>query len=177
MRIKSKAYASPEQGNLSTYNQPPRIYILIANNIFSSCFLSTGLDKHINLYSTSACLSASSSSQIVPSNIFLSQTPLNNISHSHQEGIFATSGQLVQIWSYERSKPTSQLTWGADSMVSVKFNPSEQNILCSTGFYILATIFKFLGMDRSIVLFDIRGNTPINRTFLSNKSNAICWNP
>ena len=33
------------------------------------------------------------------------------------------------------------------------------------------------GFDRSIILYDTRGNTPINRTFLTNKSNTICWNP
>lgn len=28
-----------------------------------------------------------------------------------------------------------------------------------------------------MVLYDIRGSTPVNRTFLTNKSNAVCWNP
>ena len=32
-------------------------------------------------------------------------------------------------------------------------------------------------MDRSICLYDIRGNTPINKIYLKNKSSSICWNP
>lgn len=32
-------------------------------------------------------------------------------------------------------------------------------------------------IDRSICLYDIRGNTPLKRIFLKNKSSAICWNP
>lgn len=32
-------------------------------------------------------------------------------------------------------------------------------------------------MDRSIMLFDINGNTPLKKIFLKNKSSCICWNP
>ena len=32
-------------------------------------------------------------------------------------------------------------------------------------------------MDRGIVLYDLRGNTPLQKTILNNKSNALCWNP
>ena len=32
-------------------------------------------------------------------------------------------------------------------------------------------------LDRSICLYDIRGNTPINKIYLKNKSSALAWNP
>ena len=34
-----------------------------------------------------------------------------------------------------------------------------------------------VAVDRSICLYDIRGNTPINKIYLKNKCSAICWNP
>jgi WD repeat and SOF domain-containing protein 1 len=39
--------------------------------------------------------------------------------------------------------------WGSDSILKVKFNPSDVNLLAGTG------------IDRSIVLYDIRGETPL----------------
>lgn len=50
-------------------------------------------------------------------------------------------------------------------MLKVKYNPSETNILCGTG------------IDRSITLYDIRGETPIQKIFLGNKSPCLSWNP
>ena len=50
-------------------------------------------------------------------------------------------------------------------MTKIKFNPSQVNILAS------------VAVDRAICLYDIRGNTPINKIYLKNKSAAICWNP
>ena len=32
-------------------------------------------------------------------------------------------------------------------------------------------------MDRSIMLYDVRSNSALGKTFLSNKSNCLCWNP
>jgi len=32
-------------------------------------------------------------------------------------------------------------------------------------------------MDRSLCFYDIRGNTPLQKVYLKNKSSALCWNP
>jgi len=52
-----------------------------------------------------------------------------------------------------------------DTVTKVKFNPSEVSLLAS------------VGTDRNICLYDIRGNTPITKIYLKNKSSALCWNP
>lgn len=90
---------------------------------------------------------------------------LHNIDHSYQDDIFATSGSIVQIWNYERSNPLQTFEWGIDTVTKLKFNPSETNLIAS------------VCIDRSICLYDIRGNTPLEKIFLKNKSSAICWNP
>lgn len=50
-------------------------------------------------------------------------------------------------------------------MTQVRYNPSSVNILGGTG------------MDRSVTLYDIRGETPIQKIYMANKSSCICWNP
>lgn len=52
-----------------------------------------------------------------------------------------------------------------DSIIKVKYNPSEPNILCATC------------IDRSIILYDLRGETPIQKVTLPNKSMALSFNP
>lgn len=130
----------------------------------SGFFLSSGDDKQINLYEFSQCINEPS--KISPMNSFISKTPLNNLDHSYENSeVFASAGQIVQIWNYQRSNPIQNFEWGADSVLKVKFNPSETNLIASTG------------IDRSIVLYDLRGNTPLKKIFLQNKSQCLAWNP
>jgi WD repeat and SOF domain-containing protein 1 len=90
---------------------------------------------------------------------------LSSVHTHYSEPIFATGGNVVQIWNYERSHPIETFDWGIDSVVKVRFNPSETNLLLGTS------------LDRSVILYDIKGNTPLRKVTMKNKSNAICWNP
>lgn len=96
---------------------------------------------------------------------YLSKSVLGNVEHSPCANEFATSGQVVQIWSYERSKPIYELEWNVDTILKIKYNPSEPNILCGTG------------IDRSVILYDLRGETPVQRVTMPNKSMCLCFNP
>lgn len=68
-----------------------------------------------------------------------------NVEHSPQEEEFVTSGQVVQVWSYQRTKPIYQLEWNIDSILKVKYNPSDPNLLAASC------------SDRSLLLYDLRG--------------------
>ena len=72
---------------------------------------------------------------------------------------------MLAIWNYQRSKPTQVFEWGTDTIIKAKFNPSEHNLICATA------------LDRSIQIFDIRGQTAINKITLPNKSTCLAWNP
>jgi WD repeat and SOF domain-containing protein 1 len=96
---------------------------------------------------------------------YVSKNLLLGLDHSYSENLFATAGSVVQVWNYERSHPLQTFEWGVDTVTKIKFNPSQVNLLASCA------------LDRSICLYDIRGNTPINKIYLKNKSSAICWNP
>ncbi len=54
-----------------------------------------------------------------------------------------------------RSEPVAQYSWGADSIITVKFNPVEAHVLASTA------------SDRNIVLYDLRGDTPLKKLVMS----------
>lgn len=66
------------------------------------------------------------------------------IDHHWKEDVFATCGNTVCVWDHHRSEPLQKFSWGADSIVSVKYNPAEVNLLASTG------------SDRNICLYDTR---------------------
>lgn len=100
-----------------------------------------------------------------PRATYVSKHTLTYCDHSYGEDLFATSGSVVQVWNYERSLPLQTFEWGVDTVTKLKFNPSQQNLLAA------------VCMDRSICFYDIRGNTPINKIYMRNKSSALCWNP
>lgn len=55
----------------------------------------------------------------------LLKTVYMGIDHHWKEAVFATCGQQVDIWDEQRSSPICSMTWGFDSICSVKFNPIE----------------------------------------------------
>ena len=90
---------------------------------------------------------------------------LESIDHSFNEKIFATSGENISIWNYERNTPLHKFKSCPDGYLRVKFNYVENNIILGTGY------------DRSITLFDLRTNNPLKQVTLRNKSACACWNP
>ncbi|XP_035211771.1 DDB1- and CUL4-associated factor 13-like isoform X2 [Stegodyphus dumicola] len=100
-----------------------------------------------------------------PVESIISKTVLTGISHHRKKPLYATCGEKVQIWEGTRSEPLRSLSWGVDTVKSIKFNPVETNILGSTC------------SDRSIILYDVREACPLRKVVLEMCSNAISWNP
>ncbi|KAI3402577.2 sof1 [Candida oxycetoniae] len=96
---------------------------------------------------------------------YLGEHAFKGIDHHRNEPIFVTGGAQIQLWDINRTKHTSDLSWGADNVNTVKFNQTETNIIASCG------------SDNSIVLYDIRTNTPIQKCVTSFRNNCISWNP
>lgn len=116
----------------------------------------------VNLYDLKECLEGPRVEARVK---YMSKFVINKVDHSWEKPEFATSGQFVQIWSYERTKPIHKLPWGEETVIAVKYNPAESSLLCGTG------------MDRSITLYDLRGETPVQKIHMGNKCSCVCWNP
>ena len=90
---------------------------------------------------------------------------IESIDHSFNEKIFATSGENISIWNYERNTPLHKFKSCPDGYLRVKFNYVENNIILGTGY------------DRTITLFDLRTKNPLKQVTLRNKSACACWNP
>ncbi|KRX08346.1 WD40-repeat-containing domain [Pseudocohnilembus persalinus] len=128
-------------------------------------FVSSGDDKNIYLYDYQNLVQSKDPNQSEPMQKYISKQPLGNVDHSWKADEFATSGNVVQIWNYNRTNPVQKFQWGADSILKVKYNPSQPNLVAATG------------IDRSIVLYDLRGETPLQKLYLPNKCHALSWNP
>ncbi|CAK9044451.1 DDB1- and CUL4-associated factor 13 (WD repeat and SOF domain-containing protein 1) [Durusdinium trenchii] len=87
------------------------------------------------------------------------------IDHHWQKKMFVTVGDTVDVWDYSRSTPVSSFEWGCERVITSRFNPAESALLASTA------------VDRSVGLYDLRGNAPIRKVILKLRSNGICWNP
>ncbi|KAJ3398861.1 rRNA-processing protein sof1, partial [Chytridiales sp. JEL 0842] len=87
------------------------------------------------------------------------------IDHHRNLPQFATSSSHVDIWDHSRSEPILTLSWGAETITTVKFNQTETNILASAG------------TDRTITLYDLRTSQPLSKVILALRTNAIAWNP
>jgi WD repeat and SOF domain-containing protein 1 len=89
----------------------------------------------------------------------------NAVSHHRFDRNFATASSVVEIWDWERQKPISTLQWGYDTIHTVKFNQSETSVLASSG------------GDRTLILYDLRTQSPLAKVVTTFRSNQICWNP
>lgn len=124
-------------------------------------FFSVGNDKTIKHWS----LDETGTSEADPINTILGKTIFTSIDHHWSQNIFATCGQQLDIWDEDRTEPVRSFTWGVDSLHAVKFNPIETNIVASCA------------SDRSVILYDMRGSSPLRKVILKLKSNNIAWNP
>lgn len=91
-----------------------------------------------------------------------SKTAFNSLSHHQNKPIFASSASSIQIWDLARGAISSgsetsalqNLSWGAESINVVKFNPSETEVLVSAG------------SDRGVLLYDLRSGKPITKMIM-----------
>jgi WD repeat and SOF domain-containing protein 1 len=132
-------------------------------NTFYSC----GDDKMIKQWALQPSSISADEEEvgIKPLNTYIAPHSLTSIDHHWQDKQFATSGETVCVWDSSRSDPIHSYKWGADSILSCKFNPSEACLLASTC------------SDRSICLYDLRASSPVRKVVLSMRSNKVCWNP
>jgi WD repeat and SOF domain-containing protein 1 len=102
---------------------------------------------------------------VAPLHTVLSSQTLACIDHHWTDRQFATGGDTVQLWDSTRDAPLHSYKWGADSVVSVKFNPAEACLLGSTD------------SDRGVCLYDLRASQPMRKFLLPMRSNKLAWNP
>ncbi len=103
--------------------------------------------------------------QVEPLNTWKGDAPFSAIDHSWNSTSFASGARSVDVWDIGRSKPIQSFTWGADSIIALKYNPSEYTLIASTA------------SDNSICLYDTRSNTAVRKVIMALRSNSVAWNP
>jgi WD repeat and SOF domain-containing protein 1 len=128
--------------------------------------LSCASDKTIKLWDPYNTPSKGAS----PIASWIGREPFSSISHHRSEPAFAVcASSSIHIYDTTRpgSAPTSVLAWPTtvSTLTSCAFNQSETSVLVSAG------------TDHSIVLYDLRTNSPLHKSTLSFTSNTLAWNP
>ncbi|PPD85956.1 hypothetical protein GOBAR_DD17109 [Gossypium barbadense] len=113
-----------------------------------------------------------------PVAVYVWKNAFRAVDHQWDGDLFATAGAQVDIWNHNRSQPVNTFDWGADTTISVRFNPGEPNILATSA------------NDRSITLYDLRMSSPARKVIMRvildtveyenmelTKTNSIAWNP
>lgn len=103
--------------------------------------------------------------QVAPAASFFSKHVFSDLDHHWRRPLFATAGAAVELWDPSRSEPVSCHAWGSDTVVAVRFNPSE------------ADVFASCGSDRSVALYDVRAGTPLRKLVMLKRANKVTWNP
>ncbi|KOX74996.1 DDB1- and CUL4-associated factor 13 [Melipona quadrifasciata] len=124
-------------------------------------FISVGDDKTIKTWK----LENSSLSQNEPINTVISKTIITGISHHQTQPIFATCGEVCDLWEETRNEPIRTFKWGVDSLYDIKYNPVQSNL------------FATCASDRSIILYDAREAGPLQKVFMRLRTNKLSWNP
>ncbi|XP_024024327.1 DDB1- and CUL4-associated factor 13 [Morus notabilis] len=87
------------------------------------------------------------------------------VDHQWDGDRFATAGAGVHIWNHNKSAPEKTFEWGTDTVISVRFNPGQPNVLATSA------------TDRSIVLYDLRMSSEVTKLIMRTRTNSIAWNP
>ncbi|CAH2077684.1 unnamed protein product [Thlaspi arvense] len=107
----------------------------------------------------------SSEKSIEPSAVYVGKNAFWAVDHQFERDLFATTGAQLDIWNHNRSQPVQSYQWGTDTVISVRFNPGEPDILAASA------------GDRSITIYDLRMSIPARKIIMMTKTNSIAWNP
>lgn len=154
----------PQQACIRNFQAHDGFLRGITYSLDGTQIITVGDDKTIKMW-RSMVSSWGKAEEEEPANTIISKSVLMGISHHHKKEVYATCGELCQIWEYTRNAPVQSYQWGVDSLHSVSYNPVETNLLVACA------------SDRSIILYDTRDTGPLRKVIMTLRTNQICWNP
>jgi len=130
--------------------------------------LSCGTDKLVQLWNLPDSVTGfqETPDQVKPLKTWISSNAVQVVDIiPHETNFCIATANEAQVYNTDRSEPTQKLSWGEDTINSLRINPVENHILALTA------------EDRTIALYDLRGNTPVKKFIMETKSSCIAWNP
>ncbi|KAI9114700.1 hypothetical protein K1719_014398 [Acacia pycnantha] len=131
--------------------------------------VSCGTDCSVRLWNVPAAApmesGGSTENSAEPISVYVWKNAFWGVDHEWGGERFATVGAQVDIWNHNRSQPIQSFEWGSDSVISVRFNPAEPDLLATSA------------SDRSITLYDLRQSSPVRKIIMMTKTNSLSWNP
>ena len=99
--------------------------------------VSAGDDASVRLWqlpgSDGGLSGASAPLSVAPVATYFGKNAFRDTDHHWRKAQFVTCGASVELWDHERSAPVAAYNWGVDTVMSVRFNPSEPDIFASCG--------------------------------------------
>ncbi|KAG5081297.1 hypothetical protein JHK86_005362 [Glycine max] len=105
----------------------------------------------------------STKSTVEPASVYVWKNAFWGADHQWDGEHFATAGAQVDIWNHNRSQPINSFEWGSDTVISVRFNPGEPNLLATSA------------SDRSIILYDLRMSSPVRKMIMMANEDGNCY--
>ncbi|CAA0834836.1 Unknown protein [Striga hermonthica] len=68
----------------------------------------------------------------VPLAVYIWKNAFWAVDRQYEGEFFATAGAQVDIWNHDRSQPVNSFEWGKDTVISIRFNPAEPNLLATS---------------------------------------------
>jgi len=141
----------------------------LATSTDGDLLISCGVDSTVRLWKDPMRKMMDSSDAIgdasQPSAVYTWKHAFWGVDHQWDGNIFATVGAQVDIWDHNRSEPINSFEWGNDTVISVRFNPGEPDVLITSA------------SDRSLTLYDLRMSSPARKLIMKTRCNSVCWNP
>lgn len=141
---------------------------MCVNNNGGDSFLTVGDDqliKHWALDLQNAKIFETETEEMEPVDTIPSKVTLLDVNHHWKKNQFVTCGDGVCLWDHHRTNPVRSFNWGVDTVTKIRFNPVETELVAGTA------------SDRSLILYDCRGQVPLKKVVLKLRSNAVAWNP
>ncbi|OLL24693.1 Protein sof1 [Neolecta irregularis DAH-3] len=118
--------------------------------------LSCSTDKTVKLWSQTSD---------TPKQVYHHDQSLSYLSPHAKNNQFATVSSNLDIWDISRSSPIETLEWATESLLHCSFNSLEPSLIAATG------------SSRSLIFYDLRTSSPLEKLTTSLISNAVSWNP
>eukprot|EP01063_Lacrimia_lanifica_P019235 TRINITY_DN2633_c0_g1_i1.p1 TRINITY_DN2633_c0_g1~~TRINITY_DN2633_c0_g1_i1.p1 ORF type:complete len:451 (+),score=179.54 TRINITY_DN2633_c0_g1_i1:81-1433(+) len=130
-----------------------------------AAYFSSSKDKTVRMWDMDGTSQQDEHGEPRPLAEYLGDRPFTSVDHHWNKGQLCTAGSDLEVWDVTRQRPISTFNWGIDQITTAKYNRVETDlILCAMS-------------DRAVCIYDTRVEQATQKSVLTMKTNAVCWNP